>query len=173
MELQAALEKRFSCREFLPDVVPTREQIDAILEAGRLAPTARNLQPQRMWVATSPEDLAKIDECTPCRYGAPVAIIIGFDTQTAMMHTQAAEPWSYGNVDSTSALVHMLLKATDLGLATCWVGMYEDAKVFELFPIPETCEIRALVMLGTPGEKGVPSSGHTERVPLEQTVTWL
>ncbi len=172
MELQAALEQRYSCRSFSP-VAPTREQIDAILEAGRIAPTARNLQPQRIWVITKDEDLEKIDACTPCHYGAPVVFIIGYDSEIAMMHTEAPEPWSFGSVDSTSALVQMLLKATDLGLATCWIGLFDDAALRENFPIPDAVELRALVMLGTPDENGGPSPRHSERLPLDQTVTWL
>lgn len=172
MELQDVLEQRYSCRNFLPDA-PTRGQIETILEAGRIAPTARNLQPQRIWVITKEEDLKKIYTCTPCQYGAPVVFIIGYDTEAAMVHTQAPEPWSYGNVDSTSVLVHMLLKATDMGLATCWIGLYEDAAVRAKFPIPDNVELRALVMLGTAGEEGEPGPNHANRLPLDQTVTWL
>jgi len=172
MELQAALEQRYSCRSFLPDA-PTQEQVNAILEAGRIAPTARNLQPQRIWVITKKEDLEKIYSCTPCQYGAPVVFIIGYDTDVAMMHMQAREPWSFGNVDSASALVQMLLKATDLGLATCWIGLYDDMAIRANFPIPENVELRALVFLGTPAEDGEPSPRHTGRLPLDQTVTGL
>lgn len=172
MELQTALENRYSCRNFLPKEV-TREQILTVLEAGRIAPTARNDQPQRLFVVTGEENLAKIDDCTPCRYGAPIAIIVGFDAEGAFMHDVNGEKWSYGNADSTSVLVHMLLKATDIGLATCWVGMYDDSKMYANFPELEGTALRAIVMLGYPSEKGAPSPRHAERKPLEETVTWL
>ena len=82
MELLTALETRYSCRAYAPDV-PTREEIDAVLEAGRLAPTAKNNQPVRLWVATGEENLAKIDACTGCRYGASVVFILGYDENEA------------------------------------------------------------------------------------------
>jgi len=174
MQLQEALEQRYSCRSFAPDV-PTPEQIEAILQAGRIAPTARNLQPERIWVISKPEDLAKIDEATPCRYGAPVVLIVGFDTEVSGIHTAGFDPdWPYGSVDSISSLMYMMLKATDLGLQTCWLGRYDDAKVREAFNIPANIQLRALLDIGTPSaEKGGPSPTHTNRLPLENIVTYL
>ena len=172
MELQAALETRYSCREFSPDALTTAE-ITAVLEAGRLAPTARNLQPQKLFVITKDEDLAKIDACSPCRYGAPVVIVVAYDPQISGQHGEGENAWKYGDVDSTSVLVHMLLKATDLDLATVWVGMYKDELLYEAFPMLQGLCVRALVMLGKPGENGGPCDRHTDRKPLEETVTWL
>ena len=70
--------KRYSCKKF--DGRPVEEkQLAAILEAGRLAPTAKNLQEQRIYVIQSPEGLAKVDELTPCRYGAATVLLVAFD----------------------------------------------------------------------------------------------
>ena len=55
------------------------EKINKILEAGRLAPTAKNIQPQKIYVACSKEALDKIDQVSPCRYGAPIVLIVCSD----------------------------------------------------------------------------------------------
>lgn len=174
MELQAALENRYSCRAYTDDA-PTEAQIEAVLEAGRLAPTARNDQAHHVWVATKPEDLEKIDACTKCRFNAQTVFIVGYDKDTAPANIWSpGNEWSFGELDATSVLVHMLLKATELGLGTCWLGAFNEATVHELFGIPENYAIRALIDLGTPnGEAGGPSPRHTLRKPLTETVTWL
>ena len=175
MELLNALETRYSCRAYTSDA-PTCEQIAAVLEAGRLAPTARNNQPVRLWVATGEENLAKIDGCTGCRYGAQVVFILGFDENEACVHTWGGpeDRWSFGDVDTASVLVHMALRATDLGLATCWLGAFDGDAVHKAFGIPANIKIRALLDLGTPAEgKGAPSPRHADRKPLSETVTWL
>ena len=59
--------------------------INAILEAGRLAPTAKNLQGQRIYVVQSAEGLAKIDALTPCRYGAPTVLVVAYDKNSVFV----------------------------------------------------------------------------------------
>ncbi len=175
MELLTALETRYSCRAFVPDA-PAREAIEAVLAAGRLAPTAKNNQPVHLWVATGEENLAKIDGCTRCRYGAPVVFILGYDENEACDYIWGSpdDAWSFGPIDVTSVLVHMALRATDLGVATCWLGAFDEAKVHEAFGIPANFRIRALLDFGTPAEgKGDPSPRHADRKPLSETVIWL
>ena len=66
MEFKEVIRERFSCRKFSAKEVE-REKLDAVLEAGRMAPTAKNLQEQHIYVVQSEEALAKIDRVTPCR----------------------------------------------------------------------------------------------------------
>ena len=67
MEFMEVVKERYSCKKYKADQI-TKEQLDAILEAGRLAPTAKNLQEQHIYVVQSEEGLAKIDSFTPCRF---------------------------------------------------------------------------------------------------------
>lgn len=77
MEFAEVIKDRYSCKKF--DGRPVeKEQLDAILEAGRLAPTAKNLQEQRIYVVQSAEGLAKIDKLTPCRYGAGTVLVVEY-----------------------------------------------------------------------------------------------
>ena len=177
MELQDVLEQRYSCRCFTSEE-PTKEQITALLEASRLAPTACNNQPQRVYVVTGADNLAKLDECTKCRYGAQLAFVFGYETSEAATHDPArfngGTFFEFGDQDTISALLHTALKDTDLGLATCWLGAINDDKLHEVFAIPSSVNIRAVLVCGTPDpEKGGASPMHTKRRPAEETIIWL
>ena len=57
------------------------DKLAAMLEAGRVAPTAKNLQEQHVYVLQSAEALEKFDGLTPCRYGAPTVLLVAFDNE--------------------------------------------------------------------------------------------
>ena len=78
MEFTEVIKNRYSCKNYDGKQV-TKEQLQAILEAGRVAPTAKNLQEQKIYVVQSEEGLAKIDKATPCRYGAPTVLVVAFN----------------------------------------------------------------------------------------------
>ena len=172
MEFQELIESRYSVRKFSDEPVEAAD-IQAILEAGRIAPTARNSQTHRIWVVTKPEDLAKIDECSPCRFGAPAVLICAFDNKEAFMHADERNgDWPYGIMDGSIVFTHMMLKAHDLGLGTCWVGLFDGPKIQDSFGL-EDVTVYSLMPFGHPAPDCVPNPRHFERKPLEQTVTWL
>lgn len=78
MEFTKVVAERYSCKNFSTRKVEA-EKLTEILEAGRLAPTAKNFQEQRIYVLQSEESLAKLDKVTPCRYGAPTCLVVAFD----------------------------------------------------------------------------------------------
>ena len=78
MEFKEVVRNRYSCKKYSDRPVEA-EKLNAILEAGRAAPTAKNLQEQHVYVVRSAEALAKIDAVTPCRYGAPTVLVVAFD----------------------------------------------------------------------------------------------
>ena len=67
MEFKEVVKNRYSCKKYSERKVD-RAKLNDILEAGRLAPTAKNLQEQHIYVVESEDALAKIDKATPCRY---------------------------------------------------------------------------------------------------------
>lgn len=91
MEFSDVIRKRYSVRKFEQRPVE-QSALDAVLQAGLLAPTAKNLQPQRILVIRRQEDLEKLDRCTRCRFGAPCALLVmGYpapDAQPSAMHFQ-------------------------------------------------------------------------------------
>ena len=88
------LESRYSCHSF--SSYPVQEsKLQMILEAGRLAPSAGNNQPTRIWVVKSEEALARLHTVHPC-YGAPVVLVVGCRNEEAWVResdgVNAADP---------------------------------------------------------------------------------
>ena len=165
MNFQELLDKRYSLRKFESAPVE-RPKLDAILEAGRIAPTAGNRQPVRVMVVQQAADLLKIDECTPCRYGAPLVLIVCYD-KTVCWRSPFKE-WDSGEVDSSIVTTYMMLKAEEAGLGTLWVMKFDPAKASELFMLPESLAPVAMLMIGSPAEGAAPSDYHAKRNPVEQ-----
>lgn len=80
---------RFSCKVYDGRQI-SDEQLAAILEAGRAAPTAKNFQPQRIYVVQSEEGLAKLDGFTPCRYGAPTVLVVAYGRGAVLTYPDGA-----------------------------------------------------------------------------------
>lgn len=161
---------RYSMRKFSPQAVEA-EKLNLVLQAGQNAPTAHNDQPQRIFVFQSPEALAKARACTPCHFEAPVLMAIGADPTSAWVRDNDKK--NYGEVDASIVVTQMMLQATDLGLGTTWVGVFDQEALRAAFP--ELCgiELVALLPLGYPREDAKPARLHTMRKPLEELVTYL
>ena len=98
MEFKEVVKNRYSCKKY-SDRQVEKPALEAILEAGRLAPTAKNLQEQQVYVLQSPEALAKVDQITPCRYGAPTVLLVAFDKDNVFTYPggkrDSGVEWSY------------------------------------------------------------------------------
>ena len=160
---------RYSCREFY-DKQLTDEELNVILKAVRKSPSARNLQPTRICVVQSPEGLAKIDECTRCRYGAPTVLIAAYDHNVSSHPTpdHGPETCDFGDIDTTIALTNIDDAVASLGLGGCWVGAFDPRKVRELFNVPESYRLVELFMVGHP--KAAPGPMHAQRREMDEIV---
>ena len=164
MQLDEAIEKRYSVRKFSGKPVPA-DALGAVLEAVRVAPSARNQQPVRVLVCSTPEELAKIDACTPCRYGAPAVLVFACDDERRWKKENRAD---CGPVDVSIAATYAMLKATDLGLGTVWVMNFEAAKLSEAFGLPANLRPICLLPLGEAAPDAEPGPNHALRVPLSE-----
>ena len=168
MEFREVAKNRYSCKKYDGRQI-SEEQLEAILEAGRLAPTAKNLQEQRIYVVQSEEGLAKIDSLTPCRYGAKTVIMVAFDKNNVF--TYPGEKRDSGVEDATIVATHLLLAAKDAGVESCWINFFDPDKAREIFGLPENEEVLMLLDLGFAAEGAGPLANHSSRKPLEETVT--
>ncbi len=75
---EKVIRTRTAVRKF-SDKIVSDEMIKKILEAGRVATTAKNMQPQEIYVLKSKEALERIDKATPCRYNAPICLLVCAD----------------------------------------------------------------------------------------------
>lgn len=162
--------KRYSCKKY--DGRPVeREKLQQLLEAARLAPTAKNLQEQRIYVIESEEGLRKIDALTPCRYGASTVLLLAFDRDNVFHYPGGKR--NSGIEDASIVATHLLLAAADAGLDSCWVNFFDPEKAAELFGLPENEEVLMLLDLGYAAEESGPLPNHGSRKPLSETVRYL
>lgn len=170
MEFDKVLSERFSVREY-KDIPVEEEKIQAILNAVRLAPTAKNSQPQKIYVAKTKEALEKVDLVTPNRFGAPVVIMVCGDKNKACILKSNGR--NFLEVDVSIIQTYMMLKATDLGLGSCWIGRFSAEKMQEVFNIPENEVLYGILLVGYEADGCVPGPMHGERLDLNQIVTIL
>ena len=170
MEFKEVIRNRFSCRKYSAREIE-REKLDAVLEAGRLAPTAKNLQEQHIYVVQSEEALAKIDKVTSCRYGAPTVLVVAFDKNNVFTYPGGKR--DSGVEDATIVATHMILAAADEGLGSCWINFFEPEKMAAELGLPENEEVLMMLDLGYAADGVKPAPGHSARKPQSDTVSWL
>ncbi len=117
MDFKEVISKRYSCKKYDSARQISQAQLNAILEAGRLAPTAKNLQEQHIYVAQSAEALAKIDAATPCRYGAPTVLVVAFDKNNVYTYPDGTR--QSGIEDAAIVATHLMLAAANEGVDSC------------------------------------------------------
>ena len=170
MEFKEVIKNRYSCKKYSERQVEA-EKLSAILNAGRLAPTAKNLQEQHVYVVQSPEALAKIDTVTPCRYGAPTVLVVAFDSKNVFTYPGGKR--DSGMEDATIVATHMILAAADEGVDSCWVNFLDPEKLAEVLGLPENEEVLMVMDLGYAADGAGPLPNHSSRKPLDETVSYL
>lgn len=161
---------RYSCRDFDSRQV-SKEHLDVILEAGRLAPTAKNLQEHHVYVCQSPEVLAKLDALTPCRYGAPTCLVVTWDATNVF--TYPGGKHDSGAEDATIVATHLMLAAKSIGVESCWLNYFNPDEVRTALNIPKNENVLMILPIGYAGKNAAPNQNHFSRKPLEETVTYL
>jgi nitroreductase len=145
MAVNDAIRKRYSCRAY-QDKPVEKEKIDSILEAARLAPSAKNLQDWRFVVITEKEIRQALADCTnrPEVFKKAGVIIAACSVSDEVMRCGQA----VAQIDVSIALEHIALQATELGLGTCWIGSFDTDKVRSILGIPDSVQIIELMTVG-------------------------
>lgn len=170
MDFWEVLKNRYACKKFDGRQVAA-EHLDVILEAGRLAPTAKNLQEQRIYVVQSEEGLVKIDKVTPCRYGAPTAIVVAFDKNNVFVYP--GEQRDSGIEDASIVATHMMLAAKAVGVDSCWINFFDPEAAAKELGLPDNEEVLMILDIGYAAEDTKPLATHTQRRELSETVTYM
>jgi nitroreductase len=168
MAVLDAIRKRYSCRSY-QDRSIEQDKLDCILEAARLAPSARNMQDWRFVVVTDRAIKSKVAATTNRSevFEKAGAIIAACSNSDHVMRCGQA----IGPIDVAIALEHISLQAADLGLGTCWIGSFDAGKVRQILAIPEDISIIELMTVGYPAD----SKPEPNREPIEKIVcydTW-
>jgi nitroreductase len=162
--------ERYSCRKYKADPVE-REKLEYILEAGRVAPSACNNQPWKIFVIEGKSNLEKIYPVynRPFFKEAPVILVICGDHELSW---KRADGKDHCDVDASIITDHMTLAATDCGLATCWICNFDRQKSVEILQLPANQEPVAILTLGYPESKGNENRHDTQRKALNDIVQW-
>ena len=167
MEFDDVIRRRYSVRSF------TREKVDRnfileILEAARMAPSAVNYQPWHFIVMSEPENLADIQEVYPRNWfrEAPVCILVCADHSQSWKRKSDGK--DFADVDVAIAIDHLVLKATELGLGSCWVCNFDSALTRKKFQLPDYIEPIAIIPLGYTTSEASPKT----RKSLSELVHW-
>jgi len=166
MSVLELMKKRCSVRTFEARPVEAAK-LRAVLEAGRVAPSACNRQPWRFVVATEDDLRKRISE----KWGALApAIIVAVGDHREAWHRRDGK--DHCDIDVAIAVDHMTLAAADLGLGTCWVCAFDAQACAAALELPPGFEPIALLPIGYPAEQADPGRHATLRKPLEQIVGW-
>ncbi len=168
MTFQELAKNRYSVRSF-KDTPIEEEKLNLILEAGRVAPTACNNQPQKIYVAKSAEARQKLASVCRCTFDAPVILVVCYD-RTRDWKNKLMPGLESGETDAAIVCTHMMLQAADLGIGSCWVGYFNAQAVSEVLSLPENVTVSALLPMGYSAEKAEPLALHTQYREFEDTI---
>ena len=161
MTILESIKKRYSCRSYQQKQIES-EKLRQILEAARLAPSAKNLQDWRFVVATDEKTRYEIAKAANNQmFLAKAGAIIVACSNSGHVMTCGQK---IGPIDVAISLEHICLQATELGLATCWIGSFYPEKVKAILGIPDDIEIIELLAVGYPADK----PRKSEREPIEK-----
>ena len=132
MDFLELAKERYSVRKMSEEKIK-QEDLDKILEAARWSPTAKNMQRQRLLVINTEEGIEKIKECTKCDFGATTIIVISYEKDDEENESEFSR--KYGLIDTGIVATHMCLEATNLGLGTTMVGLFDRELTKKLFNI--------------------------------------
>lgn len=151
------IQQRYSVRDY--DNRPVEEEkLEAILEAARLAPSASNSQSWHFYVVKNKEKIIALSQAMPLGLKnrvntfivrAPL-VIVATAGPIDLLHKAASfivnRKWYY--IDLGIALEHMVLTAWELGIGSCWIGIFDAKGVKQRLGIPKGEEVIALLTLG-------------------------
>ena len=167
MDFLELAKERYSVRRMSLEKVK-QEDLDKILEAARLSPTAKNMQRERLLVVNTEEGIDKMKKCTQCDFGASTIVVISYEKDDEEDESEFSR--KYGLIDTGIVATHMCLEATALGLGTTMVGLFDRELIKKLFNIPEKYQPELLLPIGYIDRK--PSILHDRRKPIEELVEY-
>lgn len=168
MEFNEVIENRYSVRKFSNEAV-SQKQIEEILEVGRIAPSAGNHQSTFVYVLDEDkiEKLKSVPTAKihPVVFRAKQALLVCYNKNIEMKRPH--DEFSFGITDSSIVTTYMMLKITELGLGSVWVGWFSPKLVKSILEIPEEYEVSAILPFGHIQKGNRPSGNHNKRKPID------
>lgn len=169
MDFLTMARERYSVRSFKDEPI-SEEHMNKILEAANIAPTGCNYQPQRIYVVTSEEGIAKLNSVSKCIFGANTVLIFTYNKDEAWKN-RLEEGVCSGVQDVSIVATHVMLEAWELGVGSCWVNFFAPSKLHEVMGLPENEEVVCIMPMGYPSEKAAPlAEMHFKYKDISETV---
>jgi nitroreductase len=167
MKIKKLITNRFSVRSFTDQPIE-RQTILKILETARFAPSAVNFQPWHFIVVSDAEKLSALHKVYHRNWfrEAPACIVVCADHQQSWKRRSDGK--DFADVDAAIVADHLILKATEMGLGTCWVCNFDVDMARKILQTPEHIEPLVIVPLGYTTAEPQPKV----RKPLAETVHW-
>jgi len=150
----------------------SKEQLMKLIDAAQAAPSARNCQPWHFYVVKNKKIQAELKECAYNQdfiLNSPACIIICADSKRNESRYGERGKNLYCIQDTAAAVQNILLCAKDMGLGTCWVGAFDEAKAAKILNLPEDFRPVAIIPVGCPAEDFKPQ----HRRPVDEIVTFI
>lgn len=172
MEIDKIIKDRFSVRKFSSKEIE-QEKIDEIMEMARLAPTACNLQPQKIYVIKSNEAKEKIKSVCRMTFDAPIILLFCCDMDIVWKNRRE-DNYSTAEMDLSIVGTYAMLKAWDLGIGSCWVRAFKTNDIKNVLELPENINPIFMMPIGYIADDCEPNKElHFSRKSVEEVVKYL
>jgi nitroreductase len=166
MEFQDLIKKRYSVRSYQSKPVED-EKLKKVLDAARIAPTAVNKQPFRLIVVNTEGKKEELKRIYHADWFSQAPLIICACTVQSESWTRR-DGRNYVDVDTTIAMDHLILAATELELGTCWIAAFDAQAAIKILKLPEDVEPLLFTPLGYPADE----IGMKSRKNLDELVRY-
>lgn len=172
MEFTELINSRESIRNYDPSRPVPEEVLKRILDAGRIAPSACNLQPWKFLLVSSPAMLDKVRDCYSrdwFRDAPHVVAVVGLKDRSWV---RSFDNYRSVETDAAIAMTHIILAAENEGMGTCWIAHFDPAKLRKALGITASQEIYGITPLGYQ-RPGFSKSGEKKRKDFSEVVEIL
>lgn len=167
MNLLQLMKERYSCRNY-SDREIDKETLDYILEAGRVAPTGANKQPQRILVVNNRNDINNLNKAVNT-HNPTTMLIVCSDTRESWVNPYDGHDMN--DIDCSIVSTHMMLAAKDRGIDSVWLNWFDPEIIYKELDIPREYKIVNLLSLGYANKEPKPSDRHeSQRKPYSETI---
>lgn len=171
MNFSELAQTRYSVRKFLDKSIE-QDVMDRILTAGHVAPTGCNYQPQRIYVVTSPEKIALLNQISKYIFGAKTVLIFTYNNDEDWKNP--LEDGVHSGVQDVSIVAtHIMMQAWELGVGSCWVNYFSPSRLEKEMGLPENEKAVLLMPMGYPAEDSQPLAMHGQYRDISETVRYI
>jgi len=159
MDVFDAIKERRSIRRYKGEPIQ-KDDIEKMVEAARLAPSAKNLQPWKLIIVQDPKVLEEL---------VPICQAQEFVGEAGAFIVGMVDGSKWSKIDLTIAMDHLSLEAVELGYGTCWIGAFDEDGLKQKLDLPEGYEPLVCMTIGVSDVK----PGSPTKKTVEELVHWV